>query len=590
MAVLAVAPGRRFLRPVPVRFPAVRRSHGRRRLRRPGPGRPAGRQHFDGRRRLETPGCSWSKTWSPWSRPGTTLHRWSPPPSTSAASRFGARAGFVCLPTGPGGRRGRGWRGLDRDRLGAASRHPGLHRLVSGSGLAVVAPTDPIVAQLTAGAEFAIALPLDRRANRAPSSCWCPRSRTPAGAGHWRRCGRWPSAGLRAAQAAAAGEAAGLPLASLVHSLADPVLSVDAAGRFPALNAAAAELFALSDSFELGRPPGVGSATRAWRGCSSRTTGRMFPAEAARRSSWAGPPPAGSCRRRGPWARRRPGSHAPPGPCGHAVRAGDRRGGGRARPGAARPAGHHHHPGRRSAGVARPPADWEIARKGILAEAARLDAVADQLALLSPRTRRGRRPSPCGPSPCDVVGIAGRGRARPCRRPAARSVTMTAARPARGPGGPPSPRTGARAAARQRPPLLRRPGHGRDRRPGRDVRGRRGRHRPGDLLRRHPRSLRAVPPSRRLARPARRRDRPLHLPPARRAAWAAGSGATAGSGSAAASPSACRVLARRPPARRAPPRRPVRLPAGPAVGRSGCLRQMSGRDTDHLCPPGRAGR
>ena len=49
-----------------------------------------------------------------------------------AADRYGARAGFVCLPAGPGGVEVVGWRGLDRDRLGAASRHPGFTRLVSG--------------------------------------------------------------------------------------------------------------------------------------------------------------------------------------------------------------------------------------------------------------------------------------------------------------------------------------------------------------------------------------------------------------------------------------------------------------------------
>jgi len=78
-----------------------------------------------------------------------------------AVNGYGARAGFVCLSAGPGGVEVVGWRGLDRDRLGAASRHPGFTRLVSGTDVAVVAPTDPTVAQLTAGAEFAICLPLD---------------------------------------------------------------------------------------------------------------------------------------------------------------------------------------------------------------------------------------------------------------------------------------------------------------------------------------------------------------------------------------------------------------------------------------------
>src|SRR5207244_5223557 len=42
-------------------------------------------------------------------------------------------------------------------------------------------------------------------------------------------------------------------LSTVIHSLAEPALVVDDAGRFSVLNAAAAELFALSDSFEIGR-------------------------------------------------------------------------------------------------------------------------------------------------------------------------------------------------------------------------------------------------------------------------------------------------------------------------------------------------
>ncbi|HEY4378694.1 MAG TPA: hypothetical protein VGM93_16110, partial [Acidimicrobiales bacterium] len=77
-----------------------------------------------------------------------------------AGARFGCRAGFVCLPSGPGGVEVAAWRGLDRDRLGAASRHPGFARLISGDGVAVVPPTDATLAQLSAGAEFAVCLPL----------------------------------------------------------------------------------------------------------------------------------------------------------------------------------------------------------------------------------------------------------------------------------------------------------------------------------------------------------------------------------------------------------------------------------------------
>ena len=170
-----------------------------------------------------------------------------------AARHYGARAGFVCLPTGPGGVEVVGWRGLDRERLGVASRHPGFSRLVSGTGVVVLAPTDPAVAQLTAGAEFAVCLPLHPPGGPGALVLLVPEEPDAAGRRALEVLRGALSAGLRAAQSAETAGAGDIRLASLVHTVADPVLMVDAAGRFTALNAAAAELFALSDSFEVGR-------------------------------------------------------------------------------------------------------------------------------------------------------------------------------------------------------------------------------------------------------------------------------------------------------------------------------------------------
>src|SRR5258705_478794 len=121
-----------------------------------------------------------------------------------AAPGFGARAGFVCPPAGPGGVEVVAWRGLDRDRLGAASRHPGFSRLIAGPEMAVVAPTDPTVAQLSAGAEFAVSLPL---ASDGPGALVLLVAEEPDAAG--RRALEslrvQVAAGLRAARAAAAG-------------------------------------------------------------------------------------------------------------------------------------------------------------------------------------------------------------------------------------------------------------------------------------------------------------------------------------------------------------------------------------------------
>src|SRR5581483_236314 len=169
-------------------------------------------------------------------------------------TRFGARAGFVCLPAGPDGVEVVGWRGLDRDRLGAASRHPGFPRLVAGTAVDVVPPTDPIVAGLSDGAEFAAVLPLS--GTGAPGALVLLVAEQPDAAG--RRALEvlrdHVVAGLAAARAAAGVNAGHAQLATLVNSLVDPVVVVDGAGAFVALNPAAAELFALSDTFEIGRP------------------------------------------------------------------------------------------------------------------------------------------------------------------------------------------------------------------------------------------------------------------------------------------------------------------------------------------------
>jgi signal transduction histidine kinase len=324
-----------------------------------------------------------------------------------AATRFGARAGFACLPSGPGGVEVVGWRGLDRDRLSAATRHPRFTALISGPDLAVTPPTDPVVAQLTAGAEFAVTLPVT---TGEPGALVLLVAEPPDVAG-LRALGvlqAQVAAGLRAARAAAAAEAAGSQLSAVIHSLPDPALAVDPDGRFSAVNAAAAELFALSDSFELGRPargrlghpdlealllddPGSGGAGSACEATLGRPTPRRFLASA--RSLRTGGRilflrPAGAAGAPAPAGRE---TDALAAALGRALRS----------PltantelASAGPAG---------AGLATA-ADWEVARKGILAEAARLEAVADQLALLSP-DGQGPGAVTVRAEPCDVMAV-----------------------------------------------------------------------------------------------------------------------------------------------------------------------------------------
>jgi signal transduction histidine kinase len=343
------------------------------------------------------------------------------------AAQFGARAGFVCLPTGPEGVEVVGWRGIDRDRLGAASRHPRFTGLISGPEVAVASPTDPVVAQLTAGAEFAISLPL---AAGQPGALvlLVAEAPDPAGRRALAALQAQVAAGLRTARAAAAVDAAGAQLSTVIHSLADPALAVDAAGRFSVLNAAAAELFALSDSFEIGRPargrlghPGLeglllGDGTDGFGEGSDVILGRPTPRcfVATTRSLGAG----GrilflrSAAAATPTARE---TDALAATLGRALRdplatitalaSTGPAGGGLATGG-----------------------DWDVARKGILAEAARLEAVADQLALLSPNGQ-GPAAVTVRAEPCDVVAVAAMVMA--AHRAAAPGRDLTIAGPAR---------------------------------------------------------------------------------------------------------------------------------------------------------------
>jgi len=320
-----------------------------------------------------------------------------------AAARFAARAGFVCLPTGTDGVEVVGWRGIDRNRLGVASRHPRFTGLISGSDVQVASPTDPVVGQLSAGAEFAISLPV---VAGEPGALVLLVPERPDTAGHRALAALQAqvSAGLRTARAAAAVAAAEAQLSTVIHSLADPALAVDAAGQFSVLNAAAAELFALSDSFEIGRPargrlghPGLeglllGEVTDGFAEGSEVVLGRPTPRRfaATTRALGAGGRilflrPAGAAAR--PAARE---TDALAAALGRALRDPLASITALASSG---PAG-----GGLSTG-----ADWDVARKGILAEAARLEAVADQLALLSPSG--GGSAITVRAEHCDVVSV-----------------------------------------------------------------------------------------------------------------------------------------------------------------------------------------
>jgi signal transduction histidine kinase len=171
-----------------------------------------------------------------------------------AEKLFGARAGFVALAEA-GGLRVAQTRGIDVERLRAASRHPEFKALLTAPALRVDPPSHPVVAQLVEGVETAVGLPLFADGRRL---------------GHLVLfVAQAPDAAQRAlltsfsTHVALALRSADLyrrlgdkeeQLASVVHSMANPVLVVDDTGRLVIVNGAASELFRLAGTFELGHP------------------------------------------------------------------------------------------------------------------------------------------------------------------------------------------------------------------------------------------------------------------------------------------------------------------------------------------------
>ena len=172
-----------------------------------------------------------------------------------AAERlFGAHAGFCAVFEGQAVRIPH-FRGLDREGLREASRHPEFKALLTSPGLRVDPPTHPAVALLSNGVDTAVGLPLYADGRRL---------------GHLvLLLGETPDAALRAmltsfaTHVALALRSAQLyrrvgdkeeQLTSVVHCMANPVLVVDEAARFVLINGAAAELFSIAAAFELGQP------------------------------------------------------------------------------------------------------------------------------------------------------------------------------------------------------------------------------------------------------------------------------------------------------------------------------------------------
>lgn len=144
-------------------------------------------------------------------------------------------------------------RGIDREDLRDASRHPEFAALLTSPGLRVDPGSHPVVSRLARGGETAVGLPLVAEGRRighlvllvteAPDAA--TRALLDGFAAH-------VALSLRSADLYRRIGEKEDQLSSVVHSMPNPVLVVDDQGCFLMVNGAASELFHLAGAFEVG--------------------------------------------------------------------------------------------------------------------------------------------------------------------------------------------------------------------------------------------------------------------------------------------------------------------------------------------------
>jgi signal transduction histidine kinase len=172
----------------------------------------------------------------------------------SAETLFGARAGFCAVTDGAAVRISH-IRGLDREAVTIASRHPEFRALITSPGLRVDPPTHPVVALLSHGIETAVGLPLQAD-GRALGHLVLLLGEAPQAAlrATLNAFARYASLALRSADVYRRVGDKEEQLAAVVHGMPNPVIVVDQDARFVMVNGAAAELFELAGAFEVGHP------------------------------------------------------------------------------------------------------------------------------------------------------------------------------------------------------------------------------------------------------------------------------------------------------------------------------------------------
>lgn len=173
----------------------------------------------------------------------------------AATRMFGSTSGFCALADGSTMRIA-AYRGLEQDRLVAASRLPEFKTLLADGDVRVDSPTNPAVAELTRLGEFAVSVPLG--VGGQPSLgrlvLFLAEPPDPARSQLLSSFARNVSLSVRAASLYRRIEDHEEQLASMVHAMANPVVVVDETGNVLELNGASCELFRLSAAFDVGQP------------------------------------------------------------------------------------------------------------------------------------------------------------------------------------------------------------------------------------------------------------------------------------------------------------------------------------------------
>lgn len=172
----------------------------------------------------------------------------------AAQTLFGCSVGFCALFDGGSVRVGL-YRGLGHDQLLEAARHPDFKTLLTGSDVRVEPSSHPVVAMLARLGEVAVSLPLAADGRRIGQAILLlptvpdqdQRALMAAFARYAAQC-------LRTADLYRQVGEHEEQLASMVHSMANPVVVVDEGGRLVEVNGSAASVFRLAQSFEIGQP------------------------------------------------------------------------------------------------------------------------------------------------------------------------------------------------------------------------------------------------------------------------------------------------------------------------------------------------